>query len=102
MVVRMETTTYCIYIMTNEWGTTFYVGFTGELNSRVYAHKEKLAEGFTRRYNLTKLVYYECGDDYEGMLAREKQIKRWSRKKKIELINKINPEFKDLYDELQQ
>ncbi|MFH0952563.1 MAG: GIY-YIG nuclease family protein [Patescibacteria group bacterium] len=96
----MKTTIYCIYIMTNEWNTTYCVGFSSGLKDRIYAHKEQLVEGFTKRYNINKLVYYECGDDYNGVLAREKQVKRWSRAKKIALIKKVNPTLKDLYDKL--
>ena len=96
----MSTKVYCVYIMTNEWHTTFYIGFSSDLKIRVYEHKEKLVEGFTRRYNLTKLVYYECGEDYEGVLAREKQLKRWNRAKKIALIKKTNPALKDLHHTL--
>ena len=96
----MNTKVYCVYIMTNEWNTTFYIGFSSDLKSRAYVHREKIAEGFTKRYNLTKLVYYECGEDKEGALAREKQLKHWNRAKKIALIKKVNPNFKDLYDRL--
>ena len=86
--------------MANKWNTTFYIGFSSNLKSRVYAHKEKLVDGFTKRYNLIKLVYYECGEDYEGVLVREKQLKRWNRTKKIALIKKMNPDLEDLYNKL--
>jgi len=86
--------------MTNEWNTVFYIGFSSDLRGRIYSHKEKLIEGFVKRYKLTKLVYYECEGNRVGVLAREKQLKRWSRAKKIALIKKTNPDFKDLYDKL--
>lgn len=98
----MNDKAYCVYIMTNEWNTTFYIGISGELIDRVRQHKEKLIEGFTKRYNLTKLVYYECGDDAEGAITREKEIKKWRREKKTALIIRQNPDFKDLFEELKQ
>ncbi|MFH0952557.1 MAG: GIY-YIG nuclease family protein [Patescibacteria group bacterium] len=90
----------CVYIMMNEWNTTLYVGVSSQLKQRVYKHKNKLIEGFTKRYNLTKLVYYECVEDAYSAISREKQIKKWRREKKIALIKKKNPEFKDLYNKL--
>jgi len=89
-----------VYIMTNKRNTTFYTGVTSDLAGRVWAHKNKLVEGFTKRYNINKLVYYEVFDDIKDAIAREKQIKAGSRKKKIDLIKSINPDFKDLSDEL--
>ena len=77
-----------------------YVGVTNDLIRRVYEHKEKLADGFTRKYNITKLVYYEVFEDIENAILREKQIKAGSRQKKTQLINSINREWYDLYDEL--
>ena len=97
----MKDKIYCVYIMTNKTNSTLYIGFSGDLRARIYSHKKKLVEGFTKRYNIDKLVYYECSDDYEGVLAREKQIKKWRREKKIALIKKKNPEFRDLYDEIE-
>jgi len=89
-----------VYIMTNKRNTTFYTGVTSDLAGRVWAHKNKLVEGFNKRYNINKLVYYEVFDDIKDAIAREKQIKAGSRKKKIDLIKSINPDFKDLSDEL--
>ena len=89
-----------IYIMTNEGHSTLYTGVTSDLVKRVYEHREKLAEGFTKRYNLTKLVYYEVFDEIENAIIREKQIKAGSRSKKLQLINGLNPDWKDLYEEL--
>ena len=76
--------------MSNDWHTVLYTGVTSDLKRRVYEHKEKLIEGFTKRYNITKLLYYEMSDDIESAISREKQIKAGSRKKKIELINSFN------------
>ena len=86
--------------MTNKNDTVIYTGVTGDLQKRVYEHREGLAEGFTKKYKVKKPVYYEIADDIEGAIAREKQIKAGSRKKKIALIKSMNPIFKDLYPEL--
>jgi putative endonuclease len=91
---------HCVYILTNERNTVLYTGVTGDLKARVYQHREKLLPGFTNRYNVFKLVYYEAGCDPSGAIAREKQIKGGSRRKKIELINRLNPKWRDLYGEL--
>jgi putative endonuclease len=91
---------YCVYILTNQRNTVLYTDVTGDLRARVHQHREKLLPGFTRRYNVFKLVYYEAGHDPAGAIAREKQIKAGSRQKKIDLINRINPEWRDLYSEL--
>jgi putative endonuclease len=84
--------------MTNKNNTVLYTGVTRDIKKRVYEHKEKLAEGFTKRYNITKLVYYEVFDDPENAISREKQIKGGSRKKKIDLIESINRKWEDLYE----
>ena len=81
--------------MTNHSGT-LYTGVTNNLERRVYEHKHKLVPGFTSKYNITKLVYYEEGNDVNEALSREKQIKGWLRAKKIALIESLNPEWKDL------
>jgi putative endonuclease len=91
---------YCVYILTNKRNTVLYTGVTGDLRARVHQHREKLLPGFTNRYNVSKLVYYEAGYDPSGAIAREKQLKAGSRRKKIELINRLNPEWRDLYEEL--
>jgi putative endonuclease len=88
-----------IYLMMNDTNTVIYTGVTNNLLKRIYEHKEKLVEGFTKKYNVTKLVYYEEFDDIKNAIEREKQIKGGSRKKKIDLIKSDNPEFKDLYYE---
>jgi putative endonuclease len=86
--------------MTNNRNTVLYVGVTNDLIRRVYEHKEKLADGFTKKYNIVKLVYYEAFEDIENAILREKQIKAGSRQKKIQLIDSINREWHDMYDEL--
>jgi len=91
---------YYIYIMTNSRNTVLYVGVTNNLIKRVYEHKAKLADGFTKKYNIVKLVYYEIFEDIENAILREKQIKAGSRQKKIRLIDSTNREWHDLYDEL--
>jgi putative endonuclease len=89
-----------VYILTNPVNTVLYTGVTSDLKGRVYEHKEKMVEGFTRRYNVTKLVYYEVSDSIGSAIAREKQIKAGSRQKKIQLIDTLNPKWRDLYQEL--
>lgn len=89
-----------VYIMTNKNNTALYTGVTNDLKRRIYEHKNKLVEGFTKKYNITKLVYYEISRDVESAILREKQIKGGSRAKKIKLIESVNREWRDLYDEL--
>jgi putative endonuclease len=91
---------YCVYIMTNTHHTVLYTGVTNHLARRVYEHKNGLGSAFVKKYNIHKLVYYQIGEDVHSVIAREKQIKGGSRKKKIELINSLNPEWKDLYEEI--
>jgi len=88
---------YYVYIMTNS-SRTLYTGVTNDLVRRVYEHKEKLIKGFTQKYNITRLVYYEITSDVRAAIQREKQIKGWLRKKKTALIESVNPEWKDLSD----
>ena len=97
----MEEKQYCVYIMTNKGNTVLYTGVTNDLRRRVYEHKTKMIEGFTERYNINKLVYYEVSQNVESAILREKQIKGGSRSKKIRLINNINPKWDDLYDGLE-
>jgi putative endonuclease len=87
--------TYFVYIMTNRSGT-LYTGVTNNLERRVYEHKQKKIPGFTKKYNIDRLVYYEETPNIEEAIAREKQIKGWLRKKKIALIESLNPVLKDL------
>jgi putative endonuclease len=91
---------YCVYIMTNSHNTVLYCGVTNNLARRVYEHRTGLGGNFTKKYNVTKLVYYEVTDNVQAALTREKQIKGGSRKKKVELVNGINPQWKDLYEEI--
>jgi putative endonuclease len=86
--------------MTNFNNTTLYVGVTNNIVRRVYEHKNKLVEGFTSKYNITKLVYFEGFDSIENAILREKQLKSGSRKKKEDLINSMNPKWDDLYDSI--
>ena len=89
---------YYVYIMTNK-SRTLYTGVTNSLMRRVYEHKNKLVPGFTNKYNIQFLVYYEAGSDIHAAIAREKQIKGWLRAKKIALIDSMNPQWKDLSEE---
>jgi putative endonuclease len=89
---------YYVYIMSNK-SKTLYTGVTNNLEKRVYEHKNKLKKGFTRRYNIAKLVYYESFLSIQDAIAREKQIKGWLRARKIELIELINPGWDDLSKE---
>ncbi len=75
---------------------TLYIGVTNDLMRRVFEHKEKLAQGFTKKYNITMLVYFETGSDVQAAIAREKQLKSWRRSKKIALIESSNPQWKDI------
>ena len=88
--------TYVVYIMTNYLETSLYIGVTSNLQKRVYEHKNKVVEGFTEKYNVDKLVYYELTDSIESAINREKQLKRWHRQWKINLIKDTNPKFRDL------
>jgi putative endonuclease len=90
---------FCVYIMTNRNNTVLYTGVTNDLTRRVYEHKNKLIKGFTSRYNITKLVYYETFTSPYHAIAREKQIKAGPRRRKVALINSMNPKWKDLYEE---
>ena len=91
---------YFVYLLTNKNNTVIYTGVTNDLKRRVYEHKEKLIDGFTKKYNMNKLVYFETTNDINSAIKREKQIKAGSRQKKTDLINSINKEWKDLYNEI--
>ena len=91
---------YCVYIMTNSHNTVLYTGVTNNLERRVTEHRAGKGSTFTKKYNLDKLVYFECGNDVNTAIFREKQIKAGSRKKKIELIESINPNWNDLFKEM--
>ena len=89
-----------IYILFNKKDGTLYTGVTSDLIKRIYGHKNKFVEGFTKKYNIDKLGYYEAFDNITTAIEREKQIKAGSRKNKIKLIESINPEWQDLYETL--
>ena len=90
---------YHVYILSNKSNSVLYVGISGNLKNRVWQHKQKLVDGFTKKYNVTKLVYFESSTDVMSAIAREKQIKKWRREKKIRLIESMNPGWKDLFDD---
>ena len=87
---------FYVYILTNKINSVFYIGVTNNLQRRIYEHKNKLVAGFTEKYNVNKLVYYEISDSIESAILREKQLKRWHRKWKINLIKENNPVFEEL------
>ena len=89
-----------IYILSNDANTVIYVGVTSNLIQRVSQHKQKLAEGFSKRYNVDKLVYFELYEDMDSAIYREKRLKKWQRRWKERLIKKVNPHWSDLYQEL--
>ncbi len=90
------TKNYYVYLLTNWNNKVMYVGMTNNLERRVYEHKHKLVEGFTAKYNVNKLVYFEQTNDVKAAIAREKEIKRWRREKKNALVQELNPQWKDL------
>lgn len=92
--------TYYVYILSSRRNGTLYIGVTNDLERRLYEHRNNLIEGFSKRYKIHHLVYYESAEDVHAALQREKQFKRWTRKWKIELIEKVNPEWRDLADDL--
>jgi putative endonuclease len=87
---------YYVYILTNKGNTVLYIGVTNNLERRIFEHKNKLVEGFTKKYNLNKLIYYEMTEDINSAIEREKQLKNWHRDWKINLIKRFNPMWKDL------
>ncbi|HLF20352.1 MAG TPA: GIY-YIG nuclease family protein [Bacteroidota bacterium] len=91
---------FYVYIMTNQRNTVLYTGVTNDLERRVSEHRTGETKGFTKKYNVNKLVYYEIFEDPQTAIDREKQIKAGSRQKKVNLINRFNPEWRDLSDEL--
>ena len=90
---------YYVYILTNWKGNVMYIGVTNDLERRLYEHKNELVEGFTKRYHVHKLVYYEETSDVKAAIEREKQLKNWARAKKDALVETMNPMWKDLSDE---
>jgi putative endonuclease len=91
-----------VYIITNKHNTVLYIGITNDLKHRIYQHRTKENKGFSSSYNLYKLVYFEHFIDVKDAIKREKQLKKWKRKWKEELIESINPEWKDLFDEINE
>ena len=89
----------CVYILANKPNCTLYIGVTSNLVQRVWQHKNDLVEGFTKRYGVHRLVWYEAHENMESAIAREKMLKRWKRAWKIRLIQEANPRWSDLYDE---
>jgi putative endonuclease len=88
---------YFVYILASRIGGTIYIGVTNDLLRRVHEHKQKLAEGFTKKYGVSNLVYYEVHSDIEAAITREKQLKKWNRAWKFRLIEETNPNWDDLY-----
>lgn len=93
-----EQRTYYVYILTSKRNGTLYTGVTNDLERRMYEHKEKIVPGFTKRYNVTLLVYYEMHEDITTAIEREKQLKKWNRVWKLRLIEKYNPQWIDLHN----
>jgi putative endonuclease len=91
---------YYIYILASKKKGTLYVGVTSDIIKRIYEHKNDLVEGFTQRYTIHKLVYFEATESIESTIMREKQLKKWNRAWKINLIEKTNPAWNDLYPDL--
>jgi putative endonuclease len=91
---------YYVYILASRKNGTLYVGVTSDLIKRIYEHKQNFIEGFTNKYNVHALVYYEVHNDIEKAIIREKQIKRWNRRWKLRLIEEMNSEWRDLYNEM--
>lgn len=91
---------FYVYIMAKARNSTFYVGVTSDLVKRIHEHKNELTEGFTQKYDIKNLVYYEIYDDAETAIRREKLLKKWNRVWKMRVIEEMNPEWKDLYDDI--
>lgn len=89
-----------VYILSNKWNTTLYIGVTNNLIKRIWQHKQKFVAGFTQKYQIDKLVYFEQFEGMEQAIEREKQLKGGSRKKKTDLIEKMNPQWNDLYEQI--
>jgi len=90
----------CVYFLASKRNGTLYVGVSSDLIKRVYEHKHGLADGFTKKYKIHELVYFEMHEDMNAAITREKQIKKWNRAWKLELIEKNNPNWKDLYEDI--
>jgi putative endonuclease len=92
--------TYYVYILASKRNGTLYIGITNDLARRVYEHKSGLIKGFTKKYSVNKLVYFESTSDVNAAILREKRLKKWKRQWKIELIEKLNPDWNDLSERL--
>ncbi len=97
---RNDKKQYYVYILTNRHNSVLYIGITNNLTRRLWEHKNKFVEGFTNKYNVNKLVYYEVFSDSYNAISREKQLKNWHRDWKVSLINQFNPDWKDLSKDL--
>jgi len=93
---------YFVYILASRRNGTLYIGMTNDLVRRVWEHKQALVEGFTKKYGVHRLVWFETSEGPEAAISREKQLKKWKRAWKLELIEEGNPEWKDLYEEIAQ
>jgi putative endonuclease len=91
---------FYVYILASQPNSTLYIGVTSDLIKRIWEHRNKLVEGFSKKYNVSQLVYYECFQDAEHAIKREKRLKKYNRKWKTDLIEKTNPIWKDLYEDL--
>ena len=89
-----------VYILTNPGRTVFYIGVTNNLSRRIHEHREKMVEGFSKKYNCTNIVYYEFHETIKAAIVREKQLKNWRREWKLNLIRESNPELRDLWEEV--
>ena len=90
----------CVYFMSSKRNGTLYIGVTSNLIKRVWEHKNNVVDGFTKRYGVHQLVWYECHESMIAAITREKSLKKWNRQWKVELIEKMNPHWQDLYDQL--
>jgi len=91
---------YWVYIVASGLGGTLYIGVTNDLVRRVYEHKNKVVDGFTQKYDVDRLVYFEAFEDIENAIRREKRLKKWNRAWKIRLIGEVNPNWSDLYSSI--
>ncbi|MFU2158392.1 GIY-YIG nuclease family protein [Caldisericum sp. AR60] len=96
----MEEKKFYVYILSNKYNNVLYVGITNDLKRRIYEHKNKFIDGFTKKYNVNKLVYYEIFNDPINAITREKQLKDFRREKKVRLITEFNPNWEDLYQKI--
>jgi len=98
----MDEKLFCVYILASQRNGTLYVGVTSNLPKRVWEHREGFVEGFTKQYDVKRLVWYEVHGEAIAAITREKQIKKWNRQWKLNLIEKLNPEWRDLFEDICQ